>query len=89
MAITQTTVEGYLETAVTAVEDDDFSKASKNVAKAIIAFAALPDAGNEGASMRFNRSVTDIRTAIDDARQAFNRDNVPSRISRGVTRFRS
>ena len=89
MAITQTTVETYLQDAVTNVEAENWTGAYKDVAKAVIAFKALPDSGIEGASMRFDRRVEDILKAIAMAESSANKTNNKVRFARAVTRLRS
>ena len=89
MAISHSTIETYIQDAVTNIEADNYTGARKDIAKASAALLSLPDTGMEGASMRFDRRIEGVLKAIEVAESAFNKTNNKVRYARGVTRLRS
>ena len=89
LAISHSTIETYIQDAVTNIEADDYTGARKDIAKASAALLSLPDTGIEGASMRFDRRIEGVLSAIEVAESAFNKTNNKVRFARAVTRLRS
>jgi len=84
MAITASSVNSYVEAAITAIEASDWATARRKLLAAKAALVALPDAAKSGETLEWDRGAIDelIRQVNDEERR-----QSPSRNTLGFTKI--